>query len=118
MIRALIAEPTFTHSQAERRLAALLRAAKLPSPAFNHGIEGLEVDAVWRVERVVLEFDSYEFHATRSAFERDRRRDSVLTRAGYLVLRTTWHELTAQPYALVARIAEALALRPRTISAL
>jgi len=62
------------------------------------------------VERVVLESDSYEFHATRAAFERDRRRDALLTRAGYLVLRTTWLELTAQPYALVARIAEALAL--------
>jgi len=110
-------EPAFTRSEAERRLVALLRAAKLPPPAFNHVIEGLEVDAVWRVERVVLEFDSYEFHASRSAFERDRRRDSVLTRSGYLVLRTTWHELTAQPYALVARIAEALALRPHTISA-
>jgi len=105
-LRALVDEPAFTRSEAERRLVALLRAAKLPPPAFNHVIEGLEVDAVWRVERVVLEFDSYEFHASRSAFERDRRRDSVLTRAGYLVLRTTWHELSAQPYALVARIAE------------
>jgi hypothetical protein len=25
---------------------------------------------LWRRERVVLEFDSYEFHATRAAFER------------------------------------------------
>jgi len=109
-LRALLAEPAFTRSEAERRLVALLRAAKLPPPAFNHAIEGFEVDAVWRVERVVLESDSYEFHATRAAFERDRRRDALLTRAGYLVLRTTWLELTAQPYALVARIAEALAL--------
>ena len=65
----------------------------------------------------MLEFDSYEFHASRSAFERDRHRDAILTRAGYLVLRTTWLELTTQPYALIARIAEALALRPHTISA-
>jgi len=59
---------------------------------------------------VILEFDSHAFHATRAAFERDRRRDAVLTRAGYLVLRTTWLELTQQPHALVARIAEAHAL--------
>jgi len=108
-LRALLAEPAFTRSKAERRVAALLRAAKLPIPAFNHAIEGFEVDAVWRIERVVLEFDSYAFHATRAAFERDRRRDAALTRAGYLVLRTTWHELTQEPYVLIARIAEALA---------
>ncbi len=59
----------------------------------------------------MLEFDSYTFHATRAAQERDRRRDAVLTRAGYLVLRTTWHELTEKSHALVARIAEALARR-------
>ncbi|MGH2840109.1 MAG: DUF559 domain-containing protein, partial [Solirubrobacteraceae bacterium] len=69
-----------------------------------------EVDAVWRIERVIIEFDSYAFHATRAAFERDLRRDATHTRAGYLVLRTTWTELTDRPHALVARIAEALAL--------
>ncbi len=58
----------------------------------------------------ILEFDSYEFHATRAAFERDRRRDATHTRAGYLVLRTTWRELTKEPHALIARVAEALAL--------
>jgi very-short-patch-repair endonuclease len=50
----------------------------------------LEVDVLWRRERVVLEFDSYEFHATRAAFERDRRRTAALTRGRYVVLRTTW----------------------------
>ncbi|MDQ3678302.1 MAG: endonuclease domain-containing protein [Actinomycetota bacterium] len=111
-LRAFLNEAAFTRSEAERRLAALLRAAKLPRPAFNHTIEGFEVDAAWRVERVILEVDSYAFHATRAAFERDRRKDAALTRAGYLVLRTTWHELTNEPHALVARIAEALARGP------
>ena len=89
---------------------ALLRAAKLPEPAFNAMTEGWEVDALWARERVVLEFDSYGFHATRAAFERDRRKTSDLTRDRYLVLRTTWTELAKQPYALIARIAEAIAL--------
>ncbi len=110
-LRALIVEQPFTRSKAERRVAALLRAAKLPVPAFNHVVEGFEVDAVWRIERVILEFDSYTFHATRAAFIRDRRRDAVHTRAGYLVLRTTAHELDNEPHALIARTAETLALR-------
>ena len=58
----------------------------------------------------MLEFDSYGFHATRAAFERDRRKTSDLTRSRHLVLRSTWTELTAQPYALIARVAEALSL--------
>lgn len=33
-LRALVAEPAFTRSEAERRVVALLRAAKLPAPAF------------------------------------------------------------------------------------
>jgi very-short-patch-repair endonuclease len=107
-LRSLIAEPAFTRSEAERRLVALLAAAKLARPAFNHIVEGFEIDAVWRPERIVLEFDSYAFHATRAAFIRDRRKDAQLTRAGYLVLRTTWHELTNEPFALIARIAQAL----------
>ena len=110
VLKALVTESSFTRSAAERILVKLLRAAGVPRPAFNAKTEGYEVDALWRVERVVLEFDSYAFHATRAAFERDRRRDATLTRVGFLVVRTTWRELTEQSHALVARIAEALAL--------
>lgn len=110
-VRAVIAEPVFTRSRAERLLVGLVRSAGLPRPDCNTIIEGLEVDAAWRPERLILEFDSYAFHATRAAFERDRRKDAVVTRAGYFVLRTTWRELVEQPYALVARIAEALVRR-------
>ena len=92
---------------------ALLRAAQLPQPDFNACVEGFEVDALWRRERVVLEFDSYAFHATRAAFERDRRRTAALQRARHVVLRTTWNELTRESHALIARTAEALvAQRP------
>lgn len=107
-LRALADDTAFTRSQAERKLVALLRAAQLPEPVFNARIEGREVDALWQRERVVLEFDSYAFHATRAAFERDRRKTAALQRERYAVLRTTWIELTEHPYALVARVAEAL----------
>ncbi|MDX6676761.1 MAG: hypothetical protein QOE31_813 [Solirubrobacteraceae bacterium] len=109
-LRALLDEPAFTRSRAERLLVRLLRVAKLPQPAFNATAEGFEVDALWRRQRVVLEFDSYTFHATRAAFERDRRKTAALTRGHYVVLRTTWREMTGESHALVARAAEALAL--------
>lgn len=56
---------------------------------------GWEVDALWQRERVAL--DSYGFHATRAAFERDRRKTSDLTRRRCLVLRTTWTESRGSP---------------------
>lgn len=108
-LRALLEEPAFTRSWAERRVVALMRAAKLPRPQFNTYAEGFEVDALWRDQRVVLEFDSYTFHATKAAQERDRRKTAALQRGRYVVLRTTWRELTKESHALVARTAEALA---------
>jgi very-short-patch-repair endonuclease len=110
-LRAVIERPAFTRSRAERMLVALLERAGLPHPAFNTYVDGYEVDVLWRLERVIVEFDSYGFHATRAAFERDRARDAAHLRSGHLTLRTTWYELTAQPFTLVARLAEALAGR-------
>ncbi len=111
-LRQIAADPAYTRSRAERRLVALLRAARLPEPVFNAVIEDYEVDALWERQRVVLEFDSYGFHATRAAFERDRGKTARLQRARLLVLRTTWTELTKQSHALIARTAEALARQP------
>ena len=42
---------------------------------------------------VVVELDSWEYHRTRAAFERDRRRDRDLIAAGWTVLRVTWRDL-------------------------
>ena len=116
-MRALLDEAGFTRSVAERRLKAVLRAARLPPPVFNGRAEGYEVDVLWRRERVVMEFDSYTFHATRAALIRDRERTAALQRARYVVLRTTWVELTRQSHALIARTAEALALSERATTA-
>lgn len=108
-LRALLEEPAFTRSWAERRVVALTRAARLPRPVFNAEVDGFEVDALWRRERVVLEYDSYAFHLTKEALERDRRKTAALQRGRYVVLRTTWRELTKESHALIARTAEALA---------
>ena len=116
-LRALLEEPAFTRSWAERRVVALMRAARLPRPQFNTYAEGFEVDALWRDQRVVLEFDSYAFHATKGAMERDRRKTAALQRGRYVVLRTTWRELTKESHALVARTAEALAFAARSAPA-
>jgi very-short-patch-repair endonuclease len=101
----------FTRSKAERKLRTLLRAAHLPEPRFNATVLGLMVDCVWPEHRLIVEFDGYDFHGHRRAFETDRARDARLLAAGYRVLRVTWLQLTREPYAVIATVASALARR-------
>jgi very-short-patch-repair endonuclease len=54
--------------------------------------------------------DGFAYHASRAAFERDRLRDAELQAAGYRTIRVTWSQIESRPEAIVARIAQALAL--------
>lgn len=112
-LRALIGanKSGFTKSKAERKLRALLRAARLPEPDVNAMVLGYMVDCVWPEHRLVVEFDGEGFHGHRRAFETDRRRDAALVAAGYAVIRITWLRLTTTPYAVLAEVAAALARR-------
>jgi very-short-patch-repair endonuclease len=101
-------DPARTRSRAERKLLKLLRASPLPAPETNALVGPYEVDLLWRRHRLVVEFDSYSFHARRPKFERDRIRDAELQAMGYRVLRVTWRQLTRQPESVVARIAHFL----------
>jgi very-short-patch-repair endonuclease len=102
-------EPTDTRSALERRFAALCRAGDLPPPAFNVGVGGFEVDALWPRERLIVELDGYLFHRTRRAFESDRARDADLQLAGYRVLRITSRRLDREPAAVAATVRRLLA---------
>ena len=104
-------EPSLTRSEAERRLLALVRAARLPRPHTNVRVGGHEVDFLWPEQRLIVEVDGFAFHHTRAAFERDRARDRALQAGGYLVVRVTWRQLVDEPEAVVAALAAALAQR-------
>jgi len=111
---ALLAErrgPTLTRSEAEERVLAIIRSAGLPEPRLNARLLGFEVDALWPGERVVVEVDGFAWHGGREAFERDRRRDAVLQKHGYAVLRVTWRRLVREPLAVAADLAVLLARR-------
>lgn len=71
-------------------------------------VRGYEVDFLWREERLVVEIDGYVFHSSRSAFERDRRRDADLQASGFSVMRVTWRQLTDESVAVVARLVQRL----------
>jgi very-short-patch-repair endonuclease len=106
-------QPTMTRSKAERIVLALLRRSALPRPRVNVMVKGYLVDFLWEEERLIVEFDGFQFHGHRKAFEDDRRRVMVLADAGYQVIRITWRQLTEEPYVVIAHIARALGQRSR-----
>ncbi|HYZ82719.1 MAG TPA: DUF559 domain-containing protein [Solirubrobacteraceae bacterium] len=113
-LRRLLADEQdtgYTQSRAERLLKRLIKDAELERAVHNVYVEGKRVDAVWPRHKVVVEVDGYQWHGHRRAFERDRAKDQALIAAGYVVLRFTWNQLTKRPFAVVARLAGALALR-------
>jgi very-short-patch-repair endonuclease len=92
-IAGLRQPPPHTRSDLEALFFAFLIDRRFPAPQTNSLIEGVEVDAVWPDRNLVVELDSYTFHATRDAFEDDRRKDRHLTAAGWTVIRITWRDL-------------------------
>jgi very-short-patch-repair endonuclease len=65
------------------------------------------VDARWRTERVIVEVDGGDGHASYAHMQRDRERDLALRRAGYTVLRYTW-QVRGEHAAVAADIRRAL----------
>ena len=97
-LRSLIGKPlAMTRSELEARFLHLIDEWNLPRPQMNISVEGYEVDAVWRTERVIVELDVYATHGSPQAFERDRRRDRALQLAGWTVVRITDLQLASEP---------------------
>jgi very-short-patch-repair endonuclease len=108
VIRALLDNPGMTRSEKERALRKLIAQAQLPKPLTNVRLHGYLVDAYWPDHGLVVEFDGWQAHGHRSAFERDRKRDQVLLANGLRVIRVTDRQLKYEPVAVAARIAQAL----------
>ena len=98
-----------TRSKLERRFRSLCRDHGIPQPEINTKIEGLEVDAVWRDQRVIVEVDGWQFHKSHHAFETDRERDARLVRAGWRVIRFTHRQVVERPHEVAATVLAALA---------
>jgi hypothetical protein len=94
-------EPAWTENEYEAAVLAPVRTSGLSDPVCQAplvlGGKPVRIDFLWPVELVALEADSYEFHGTRQAFERDRRRDQLLRLAGFEPLRITWRQPSRHP---------------------
>jgi very-short-patch-repair endonuclease len=100
---------TIPQSEAERLFLSLVRQAGLPEPETQASLAGYRVDFLWRQQRVVFEIDGYRFHTSRSAFDRDRRKDLALKQARYDPNRVTRDQVKYEPLVVIAQVAGALA---------
>jgi very-short-patch-repair endonuclease len=93
-----------TRSPLEDAFLRVLRDNGLSQPATNAYVEGFEVDASWRTQRIAVELDGWTDHRTRRAFEADRARDAVLMAAGWRVIRVTYRQLKERPDAVISTL--------------
>lgn len=113
VVTSELGTPTLTRSEAERRVLDLIRNAGLPAPRVNAQVAGFEVDLHWPAERLAVEIDGFQFHASRAAFERDRRRDATLQARGWRVIRLTWRRIAGEPESTIALLRGLLASNRR-----
>jgi very-short-patch-repair endonuclease len=83
-------EAVWADSVPEARLVRWLREAGLPEPEQQHRIDAYRVDLAYPSRGLLVEYDGFAAHSTRSAFDADRRRQNALVlHDGLVVLRFT-----------------------------
>lgn len=117
LIRALLVrrgpELERAESSPEARICRVLTGAGLPQPTQQHwvrlGGDRFRLDLAYPRLRLVIEYDGWDAHRSRTAFDDDRRRDRLLSAAGWTTLRvtsaTTDAELVRAVASLLARSA-------------
>lgn len=88
-----------------------------PQVAIETARQAARVDLCDRHLRLVVEGDSYGFHSSPTAFEKDVRRYDELVAHGWMVLRFSWHQVFADTNWVRAVLTDVVILlrgRPRT----
>jgi very-short-patch-repair endonuclease len=92
----------------ERELHRLLRQARIGGWRANVEVPTVlgtcVVDVLFDAQPLVLEVDSWEYHASQEAFELDRRRQNGLALSGYRILRFTAPMITGEPARVIGAI--------------
>jgi predicted transcriptional regulator of viral defense system len=95
-------------SAPEIRVLAAIRGAGLPDPTPQHQVtvegERFRLDAAFPEHRIGLEYQGWDPHRTRSAFDADLRRDRMLRLAGRTVVYFTSKSTDADIASTVRRL--------------
>ena len=77
----------------------------------------LQVDFLWREQRLIVETDGYNVHRGRRAFKQDRERDAELEAAGWRVIRLRRRQLLYEPEVILFRLGQMMGASPRVRAA-
>lgn len=97
-----------TLSKLERGFLAWLRRRRFPMPQTNRRETEGYVDCRWPEHRLTVELDSFRFHATRRAWERDVRRPRAARRRGDRHRRYTYADVFEDDREMAAELDELL----------
>jgi hypothetical protein len=85
--------PMDADSRPEIRIFGVIERGGLPQPTQQHwvrfGADKFRLDLSYPEAKVAIEYDGWDTHRTRTAFDADRRRDRILQLNGWVVLRIT-----------------------------
>lgn len=84
-------------SKLETRFLERLEEAGRPLPETNRPAGGRRVDCRWPGRHLTVELDSYTYHASRRAWEQDRRREREAYARGDEFRRYTWGDVFEHP---------------------
>ncbi len=95
-------------SELERAFIALLRRHDLPLPKTNIPRDGHWVDCRWPEHNLTVELDTYRYHGTRKAWERDQRRERKARARGDEYRRYVWGDVFEDGDATAAELRQLL----------
>lgn len=107
--------PQRTRNDGERAVLRFLRRRGFRGFRANHRYFGYELDFVWPDLRFAVEFDGWDGHSGRVAFERDRLKIATLQSVGVEVMPLTGRQLRNDPDGVAGRLSAALARRRREV---
>ena len=99
----LIAAADRADSAAERVVIGLLRDAGVTGWEVGVPFGPWTIDVAFTEAKVAVEVDGWAWHVDVDRFRSDRRKGNALARAGWTVLRFTWHDLVRRPAYVAGR---------------
>jgi putative AbiEi antitoxin of type IV toxin-antitoxin system len=106
--RVLHGKVPVTLSKLESRFLKLLREGGLSLPITNRTADGHRVDCRWPEHRITVELDSYRFHNSRYAWDKDRLREREARSRGDEFRRYTWGDVIEDPEYMLNELRELL----------
>jgi very-short-patch-repair endonuclease len=107
--RMLVAAADRSASVAERLLISMLRESGAAGWQCAFPAAGHAIDIAFPAAKVAIEVDGWAWHMDAERAAADKRRQNALVRAGWTILRYTWHDLVERPKFVLAEIAHEIA---------